>query len=405
MIPIPSDLQQKIEFLTASTEEIRDTPAPLFDAARLAFLADLSRAIMASPVCRELPDVVTFGFWCRKANLTALEERYDRAELRMGLGLVYHIAPANVPVNFAYSLAFGLLTGNSNVVRLSSTESAQAAALADVICETLSQPEHQDLAAAVHLIRYPADDEITAFWISHADGRLIWGGDQTIHHIRSFAGPTRSREIAFSDRYSICAIDAASILGSTDDILAKLCDNLHNDIYLMDQQACSSPQLVIWQGNPDSIASAKDRLWTTFEARVKDRYTIEPIQAMNKYVDLCDNLASNDQIESVVRYDNWLYRVTLDSLQAENQHLQRGYYGTVHEYSVTGLAEIADIITPGYQTLTYFGFDKDQLADFITSQRLRGIDRIVPIGKAVDMDIIWDGYDIPATLTRVIDIQ
>ena len=36
---------------------------------------------------------------------------------------------------------------------------------------------------------------------------------------------------------------------------------------------------------------------------------------------------------------------------------------------------------------------------------LEGIDRIVPVGRAVEMDIWWDGYDIISSLSRRIDIQ
>ena len=36
---------------------------------------------------------------------------------------------------------------------------------------------------------------------------------------------------------------------------------------------------------------------------------------------------------------------------------------------------------------------------------MNGIDRIVPIGQALDINFYWDGYDINRILTRVIDIK
>ena len=36
---------------------------------------------------------------------------------------------------------------------------------------------------------------------------------------------------------------------------------------------------------------------------------------------------------------------------------------------------------------------------------LEGIDRIVPVGRAVEMDIWWDGYRYNLSLSRRIDIQ
>ena len=55
--------------------------------------------------------------------------------------------------------------------------------------------------------------------------------------------------------------------------------------------------------------------------------------------------------------------------------------------------------------MTYFGLKKDELISFVENEKLRGIDRIVPIGSALDMDLIWDGYDLPLALSRVVDIR
>ena len=58
-----------------------------------------------------------------------------------------------------------------------------------------------------------------------------------------------------------------------------------------------------------------------------------------------------------------------------------------------------------YQTLTYFGLNKDILKNFILKNQLEGIDRIVPIGQALDISFFWDGYDLNRILSRVVDIK
>ncbi len=83
----------------------------------------------------------------------------------------------------------------------------------------------------------------------------------------------------------------------------------------------------------------------------------------------------------------------------------RGRFGLFYEYSASSLEQLAPAVGTKFQTLTYFGFDKEHLAAFIAQNRLRGIDRIVPIGRALDISVIWDGYDIVRSLSRVIDIQ
>ena len=66
---------------------------------------------------------------------------------------------------------------------------------------------------------------------------------------------------------------------------------------------------------------------------------------------------------------------------------------------------MTNFINSKYQTLTYLGFQKEELEDFVIKNRLSGIDRIVPVGQALDIDIIWDGYDLAKSLSRIIDVR
>ena len=40
--------------------------------------------------------------------------------------------------------------------------------------------------------------------------------------------------------------------------------------------------------------------------------------------------------------------------------------------------------------------------EIILKNGIRGVDRIVPIGNALEIGTIWDGYDIITSLTRII---
>ena len=55
--------------------------------------------------------------------------------------------------------------------------------------------------------------------------------------------------------------------------------------------------------------------------------------------------------------------------------------------------------------MTYFGFDKKILKNFIINNKNPGIDRIVPIGKSMNTNFIWDGFDMIKSLSRIVDIQ
>ena len=59
------------------------------------------------------------GYVKYKLNLKC-DMRPNNNELRLGVGLAFHITPSNMPTNFAYSLLFGLLSGNSNIIKVPS---------------------------------------------------------------------------------------------------------------------------------------------------------------------------------------------------------------------------------------------------------------------------------------------
>ena len=94
----------------------------------------------------------------------------------------------------------------------------------------------------------------------------------------------------------------------------------------------------------------------------------------------------------------------LKEIEIQN-HKFRGKWGFFYELNVSSLDQLKHQINSRYQTLSYFGIDKDELKNFIFKNNLNGIDRVVPIGQTLDMNLFWDGYDINRILTRVIDIK
>ena len=97
----------------------------LFNENACNFLISLSESILKDSECREHGDVVAFAYWCRSSSLKKIRSQYSNSEIRKGRGVAFHIAPSNVPINFAFSFAFSLLAGNSNVVRLPSKQFPQ----------------------------------------------------------------------------------------------------------------------------------------------------------------------------------------------------------------------------------------------------------------------------------------
>jgi hypothetical protein len=405
VIPIPDNLSRKVTVLAGAGNSISNSPVEIFNEIRIDFLAELSRRLLADSVAKSLPDVATFAFWCRRGHLMQMLLSYTKEErLRMGLGLTFHICPANVPVNFAFSMAFGLLSGNTCVLRLPSKASVSADVLVKVIGTQLEQSQFHPLRDALSLIHYERDDEISRFWMSVSDGRVVWGGDETVAYMRAFPSKSRSREVAFSDRYSLCTLEPKSILRMEEPALKKFCGDLFNDIYLMDQAACSSPQLIAWIGKKEDVQSAQAKLWPVVVKIAEQKYSIQAVHVMDKFVQSCRSAVSGPHVEAIERSGNVLYRIALSQL---NQHQDecRGYFGTIHEVVLPSLDALAPIVNERYQTLTNQGIDNSEVRGWIVRNQLRGIDRVVPVGHALDMNIVWDGHDMVNSLSRIIDFR
>ena len=251
VIHIPNNISSLMHILAGENSKISNSPTTVFNSERITFLAELSQNLLAHKEARALPDVVSFAYWSRRANLMRMAENFtDSRDLRMGIGLLFHICPANVPINFAYSMAFGLLSGNTSVIRLPSKNSSTLNVMVEVIDKLIKKQAYSTLESALTLVRYDRNDDVSRFWMSVADGRILWGGDATVEHMRRMPCRPRSREVAFPDRYSMAAINPSALLALNKAELQAFCLRLFNDIYLMEQAACSSPQLLVWVGNP-----------------------------------------------------------------------------------------------------------------------------------------------------------
>ena len=66
--------------------------------------------------------------------------------------------------------------------------------------------------------------------------------------------------------------------------------------------------------------------------------------------------------------------------------------------------ELSKIVNMKYQTLSYYGFTKENFTNLISKLGPKGIDRIVPIGRTMEFSSVWDGYELINTLSRRIDI-
>lgn len=55
-----------------------------------------------------------------------------------------------------------------------------------------------------------------------------------------------------------------------------------------------------------------------------------------------------------------------------------------------------------WPAVAVYGVDTKEVADWIVERGFFGVDRVVPFGKTLDIDVVWDGYDLIAEMSRIV---
>lgn len=362
------------------------------------FLNALSSAILKDARCRIYPDAITFAFFCRKASVMKMKDQYTDDTLRLGRGILFHIAPSNVPINFGYTLVAGLLSGNANIVRVSSKQFPQVDLIIKHLHALLETDNYNEVANRIALVRYDRMSDANAYFSSICNVRVIWGGDATIATIRKNDIPARSFDVCFADRYSIAAINPKVVMEADEKEMKKLAENFYNDTYLFDQNACSAPHTVFWV-NDSQLEAAKEKFWKAVYECTDKRYQLQAVMSVDKLTAFYRQAVCMD-VKAEQMPDNVVVRTDVAEVpkNIEDFRCACGYFS---EHTIESLDEISPLVNIKYQTLGYYGFEKSDLEDFVRTNRFQGLDRIVPIGETTAFALTWDGYNLIDTFTRI----
>ncbi len=393
----------KIEYLVGKKSDLNVTLKPFSDEI-ISFLDDFSRLINSRKSLKIFPDIKALAFFCRKKNILNFKKKYYNPErIRFGLGLIFHITPSNIPTNFMYSLIFGLISGNANIVKVPSRKFDEIKIICDEIGYLLKKRKNSKVKNMIKILRYDSNEnQITNDISEISDARLIWGGDKTIEQIRKIKTKARTIDVPFSDRYSISIINSDKLLQLPNYKFNILLKNFYNDTYEVDQNACSSPHVILWQGG-QKIA-AKKKFWNNLNLLVKKNYNPPAISSIDNYCRLSKELIENNNIHSFKLFNKALYVIKLKKIYPEI-FIEKSKWGFFYECNINNLNNIHHLVKKKLQTITYFGYSKIFLEKFFSEYNFNGIDRVVPIGQALNINLVWDGYDLTTKLSREIEIR
>ncbi len=370
---------------------------PVFSPRVTELLSRLSKALFSDKRAREYRDVAGFAYWIRGSSLARYREAFPRADEKMGRGVAFHIAPSNIPVQFALSLVYTLLAGDPSVVRVSSRDFPQV----ELICGKLNEllrGEFRDLAGYVSVIRYPRDGDVTAWLSSFCDARVIWGGDETVREVRRFAIPPRAVELTFADRYSFAVINADALSPGG---VPGLVNAFWNDTYFVDQNACSSPRLVAWLGS--GIEPVREMFWEALREKARREYGLTAFTAVDKLSAFAGlSMSGGEPGARLLPGDNFVTRVSVEHPTSRLMAYKDGG-GYFFEYGCEKLEELVPLMSDkACQTVAVYGVEPEEVRRLVFSRGLRGVDRVVPVGRAGEPGIVWDGVNVVEALSRAI---
>ena len=407
---------QKINFIIPNNiTDLDDLPIfnsgnyslDVFDNEVLSFLDELSRCILKDKDINNLPEIVALGFWLRKSNLQRLrkENKYQIESEHFKLsprGKVLHICPSNVDTMFVYSLVVSLLVGNKNILRLSSNTEEPHINKLFIHIKKLIDDKFQNLNSYINIIKYPRDKDINEQLSIKVNARLIWGGDRTIETFKNFATQPRTKDIVFPDRLSLMILKSERILELEGKEQKEFINLFFNDSYTFNQLGCSSPQVVMFLGKKNHTEKALDLIVQHLNEKIElNDFDIPSIASLkfNKMVD--DSIASiisEKKGNNIVTFLEIEGSVKLHTLKS----CGGGYF---YKKNIHDLNEVESLNHSKIQTITHFGLSDEEISQLTKLAFGEGIDRIVPLGKALEFDYLWDGYNLFEELSRKIAIK
>lgn len=364
----------------------------------LVMLSSISRAMLADPVARRVPQYVALAYWLRSASLQRLKDEFLANQhfgtMQIARGVALHLPPTNVDTIFVYSWALSVLAGNSNIVRLPESQSADAEWLVNTIAKVVNEC---GASARQLFCSYEYGGQTERDLSAHCDLRMIWGGDRKVASVGATPIRPDGLSIGFPDRKSLAIISSTAYAAADNAARNALATQFYNDLFWFDQMGCGSPRLLIWIGNSGQVSGDfYDRLGTIVSIR---NYQVETGVVIGK-IAFGNDLLADGIADQHITYSNAfsVARVTGPAMALERAHGG----GFLCEWVVDHLDNVPPVISRTIQTITHFGLSRDEIEELARGISGRGGYRIVPVGEALQFDPVWDGVSLFDHMTRKI---
>jgi hypothetical protein len=370
------------------------------------FLGMLSAEILSGHEYRAHSDLITFGFFIRAANIAHYFSSKETREgyIAVGAGVAMHIAPSNIPMNFAFSWLYGFISGCRNIVRLPSARYEQVDMFLRAFEKTASSSVFKHFAETNYFFRTARESAMLDALVPSVDALLVWGGDATVDYFRKLVQSPSARQLYFPSRQSSLILHSKNVievLGSSqkDEFLRRA----YNDTFLTDCNACSSPSKVFFVGEERDSVKASELFFSYLESFVRNQEREIPIVRR-----MMDSLASSGSSEGRVEFSCHGMAIrgirTLDGQMSIKRALRFGAFLVSFKLR---FEDVLGDLSQNEQTLIHWGFTEADLFTFVSllGPLSNSASRVVPLGSALDIGFFWEGRDNPTHLVKYLEVK
>ena len=234
-------------------------------------------------------------------------KQHHRTKQIQPLGILFHIAAGNAEGLPFYSVLEGMLAGNVNILKLPSMDDGISVLLLHEIIK-----EEPSLAPYVCVLDVPSTNmKVMKGLADMADGIVVWGGDDAIRTIRTYAAP-ETRIISWGHKLSFAYVSPAVL---TEQDLQQELYALAHHICESRQVLCSSCQGLFVDSSDMQVVNAVGERFFAVLREVSQNYPPESIGVRGKiFISLYnEELENENSVKQIYKENNVSVIVSSDS--------------------------------------------------------------------------------------------
>lgn len=361
----------------------------LFSHDAIAFLEAIANYLENESHPRSL-EILNFTAWIRSnANHWLQLSANKEFQGRRGLGIIFHVPASNLPMGFMYSFVTGLLTGNSNIVRVPTSALIESEIVLRALKKLFKRSEFKELSRANAFVYYESNFEISENISEVVDARMVWGSDQTCEEFSKMKTKAKCQNLYFSNRIAAYVFHEQE-LGLIKDN-PKLQHGLLRDIFTYSQNSCMAPRVVAWVGEVN--LEERVEFWQSFGKFLKSRNLNEGEEMYFGRYAILEGFQSSSIQDSFLVEDTNFIVFNGDILVEPRPNLEILKNGMLLDVTVNTFEQFLR----SFPEVQVFGFMQSGLMqDMIMGDagRIKNLMRAYVIGKSLAFDLNWDGKDL-----------